>query len=215
VRRLPPQAITQSLAAVLTAAVLLALTLADHLAPRHAASHPSIALTLEQAPPAPPTPQTEPKPTPPRPQPRLHSVAHPPTLQLPPMPPEPLSDAPLADAAVSVAAPPPPAPPAGGDHVSIEATYEARLRQIVDEHTSVPDNAEYRLVHPIGESKVSFRLDRRGALKDIALARSSGSRILDRRALEIVQTAQYPPFPDNAYPGESRHEFLITIEFRS
>jgi protein TonB len=125
------------------------------------------------------------------------------------------SDAPLANAAVSVDSPPPPVPPAGGDHISIEATYEAMLRQIVDEHTSVPASAEYRLAHPTGESRVSFRLDRRGELQNIELARSSGSRILDRRALEIVQTAQYPPFPDNAYPGESRHEFLITIEFRS
>ena len=47
------------------------------------------------------------------------------------------------------------------------------------------------------------------------LARSSGSALLDRHALEIVRTGHYPPFPGDAFQGESHHTFLITLEFHS
>jgi protein TonB len=175
-------------------------------------------LTLEEAPPAPtpPAPAT-PTPTPPKPEPvRKPQLEHHQHV-LAQAPEQPPPDRATSDEGAVSVAPPPAAPPApsGGDHVSIEAEYAAALRRIVDEHTSVPDSPEYRLVRPRGESAVSFRIDRLGQVEAVRLARSSGSRMLDQRALEIVSSARYPPFPAAAYPGESRHDFLVTIEFRS
>ena len=46
------------------------------------------------------------------------------------------------------------------------------------------------------------------------VAHTSGSDILDRQAVSIVKAGRYPPFPQAAFRGESRHSFLVTLEFR-
>jgi hypothetical protein len=38
---------------------------------------------------------------------------------------------------------------------------------------------------------------------------------LDAQALNIVQSGHYPPIPERAFPGEPRHVFVVTIEFRT
>jgi TonB family protein len=113
--------------------------------------------------------------------------------------------------AAPVQAPFPQSAPPG----DIESQYAATLRTNIDSRTALPISAEYRLLKPHGEVRVNFTLDRSGVLVASALARSSGSALLDRHALEIVRTGHYPPFPGDAFPSESRHTFLITLEFHS
>jgi TonB family protein len=79
----------------------------------------------------------------------------------------------------------------------------------------VPDTVAYRLLRPSGSARIRFILDRIGSPGEVAVARTSGSGILDAQALKIVSSGHYPPFPDDAYPGETRHTFIVTIEFRS
>jgi protein TonB len=118
---------------------------------------------------------------------------------------------PEPSSAASVEAPSAQRPPAG----DIESQYAATLRTNIDSRTAPPISAEYRLLKPHGEVRVHFTLDRSGMLVASDLARSSGSGLLDRHALEIVRTGHYPPFPSDAFQGESRHTFLITLEFHS
>jgi periplasmic protein TonB len=113
--------------------------------------------------------------------------------------------------AASVEAPSPQSAPAG----DIESQYAATLRTNIDARTALPSSAEYRLLKPHGEVRVHFTLDRSGMMVASELARSSGSALLDHHALEIVRTGHYPPFPGEAFQGESRHTFLITLEFHS
>ena len=121
-----------------------------------------------------------------------------------------------SDAAIELPAEPPVAAPAAApSHANIEAEYAAALRKNVDERTEVPSTAEYRLLKPSGSAMVCFTLDRSGNPSEVAVKRPSGSKILDSQAARIVASGHYPPFPEGAFPGEHRHVFIVTIEFRS
>jgi protein TonB len=121
---------------------------------------------------------------------------------------------PVAESPVAQAVPPSPAPGAEST-ASLEDAYAALLRMNVDSRTRPPDGAEYRLIRPHGAAQVAFTLDRGGTPLEVKLVRPSGSRLLDRQALDIVAGGHYPPFPAAAYPGEPRHVFIVTIEFRA
>jgi protein TonB len=97
---------------------------------------------------------------------------------------------------------------------TLEAQYAATLRTNIDARTVVPDSVDYRLRRPRGETRVSFALNREGSVLDAKIAHTSGSDILDRQAVSIVKAGRYPPFPQAAFRDESRHSFLVTLEFR-
>jgi protein TonB len=96
---------------------------------------------------------------------------------------------------------------------TLEAQYAATLRTDIDARTVAPDSVEYRLRRPRGETRVNFTLDRNGSVRSADVARTSGSDILDRQAVSIVKAGRYPPFPEAAFHGESRHTFIVTLEF--
>jgi periplasmic protein TonB len=170
-----------------------------------------IALEPEAAAPVPPPPAPEP---PKVIRPQVHHETQPraaaPLMAVVSEPADfpPAEDSPPSEA---IEMPPPLSAPSG----SIEAQYAATLRSNIDSRTSSPTSAEYRLLKPHGEVRVNFILERSGMMISSDLARSSGSGLLDRHALEIVKTGHYPPFPEAAFKGESRHSFLITLEFHS
>jgi len=215
---LTPELVTRAVAIALTAAILWTLHVESNRAKTRAlVEGPGIQLSLEQSPPT----LEPPKPEPVRPKLRETPVRRtaPSAVPMPDAPaPVVTSPDPTAQdsgAAVVMAAEPPASPAGGASHTSIEAAYAAALRQDVDERTTVPTSAEYRLLKPSGETQVRFVLDRLGGPSAVAVAHSSGSRILDRQALDIVASGRYPPFPEAAFPGETRHVFIVTIEFRS
>ena len=65
-------------------------------------------------------------------------------------------------------------------------------------------------LHIPGTAIVAFTLDPAGRLRDLALAQSSGSAMLDRLALRTVRTAA--PFP--APPGDIGGDLRFSIGFR-
>jgi protein TonB len=209
---------TQAVAVALTTAILWTLHVENNRAkPRARVEGPGIQLSLEQAPaPEPPKPEPE-RPKPPQKpvQRRVAQLAVPMPAAPAPVVTEPEPIAEDSVAAVVPAAEPPPTPAGGASHASIEAAYAAALRKIVDERTTVPTSVEYQLMRPSGATQIRFVLDRLGSPSEVAIARSSGSHMLDRQALNIVAAGRYPPFPQTAFPGEARHVFLVTIEFRS
>lgn len=205
------------MAVALTGAILWTLQIENNRVKLRAhAEGPGIELSLEQAPPTPEPPTPEPVRPQPHEKPVRRAVAQP-AAAMPDAPvpvvtnPDPTAE--ISDAPVIMAAEPA-ASPAGGASHAIEAAYAAALRQNVDARTTVPTSAEYRLMKPSGETQIRFVLDRLGNASEVVVARSSGSHLLDRQALNIVATGRYPPFPEAAFPGETRHVFLVTIEFR-
>jgi len=61
---------------------------------------------------------------------------------------------------------------------------------------------------------VSFVLDRHGHVGQVKMERPTGSEALDRRAMRIVSSRQYPPFPDTAWPGKIIRPFTAAFSFR-
>jgi periplasmic protein TonB len=212
-RQISPELLTQTAAIVFTAAILWTLyTEHDRADLRPPANDPGIRISLLQEEPAPEPPKAEPE----RPKPRETTVkrAAAAPAPMPDLPAPAVTDPPATDAALAMAAEPP-APATPVSHASIEAAYAAALRQNIDARTAVPDSVAYRLLRPSGSARIRFVLDRIGSPGEVGIARTSGSGILDAQAVRIVSSGHYPPFPDDAYPGESRHVFIVTIEFRS
>jgi outer membrane biosynthesis protein TonB len=200
------------MALAFTAAALFALHAREqNPAPAVQMHDPEVRISLLEEVPAPPAPHVEP----PKPVPHAAAARRPaPAPVAAPMIIA-ANAAPEADAPVMLpaeAAAPPPAP----SHASVEAEYAAALRENVDARTEVPKTAEYRLLKPSGAPQVCFTLDRGGGNpSNVAVTHRSGSTILDTQALRIVAAGHYPPFPEAAFPGEQRHVFVVTIEFRS
>jgi len=166
-------------------------------------------LRIETAPPPAPSPPMQ------LPAPRLAPIAPRIPLPQPLLPTEPDRDVPEDAAVVATAAPPPPPSPSdGAARMELESAYAAALRADIDRRTVLPDSPEYRLRHPTGEVRVRFTVLREGASKVVTLVRSSGSALLDQAALGIVAAGHYLPMPAKAFPGESEHVFVVTIEFR-
>lgn len=189
------------------------------LAPQHAVEPPNAATAVIQIALQPESVPPEPAPTAPEPPKVQRSVVHREVHQ-PVAPPlmaaavtSPAAFSPPEDTAPSLEAQisPPPKPPSG----TVDAQYAATLRSNIDSRTAPPSSTEYRLFRPHGEVLVNFTLDRSGMMVSTELARSSGSKLLDSHALEIVRNGRYPAFPGDAFQGETRHSFHITLEFHS
>jgi protein TonB len=212
--------VSHALALVFTIAVIAAVFVREQNVPHETAmNNPAIQIELapEPAPPAPRVPDP-PAPQPPKPRPihkkepahqDMAAVSLPLMAETAETTPA-VNDLPGPQDSESVA-------PAAADRATagtIEAQYAATLRTNIDSRTVVPDSIEYRLRRPKGETRVSFTLDREGSVLDTRVAHSSGWDILDRQAVRIVKAGRYPPFPQTAFRGESRHSFLVTLEFR-
>lgn len=207
------------LALLFTAAVIAAAIVDVKYDPQEAAMN-NPAIQVELAPdPAPPAPRVSdpPAPQPPKPRPvhkkdPVHQQTAPASLPLMAETAETpaVNDAPAPSQDSEPEAPAAPSREAAG---TIEAQYAATLRTNIDSRTVVPNSVEYRLRRPKGETRVNFILDRAGSVLAADVARTSGSDILDRQAVNIVKTGRYPPFPQTAFNGEPRHSFLVTLEF--
>jgi protein TonB len=219
-RRPSPEGVSHTLALVFTIGVIAAAVVRQENV-LHETPMNNPAIQVELAPdPDPPAPRVPDPPVPQPPKPRLvqkkelvqHEVA-PASLPL-------MAEAAETPAVNDLPTPPQdaaseePAAPERAVAGTLEAQYAATLRTNIDARTVVPDSVDYRLRRPRGETRVSFTLDREGSVLGAKIAHTSGSDILDRQAVGIVKAGRYPPFPQAAFRDESRHSFLVTLEFR-
>jgi protein TonB len=183
---------------------------------------PSPAPKVEPPPPPAPQPvETRPKPqTPPprqtvKPQPAKLSATPiaplPHTAEVAPAPQE-MESAPVEPA---VSTPPPapapaPAPANNAARPSAVSTWQRTVQQHLQSRKRYPRTAQTRRQE--GIAVIRFVLDRHGTLLSAQLERSSGARILDEEAVDLVHRAQPlpPPPPEIA---NDRIEVTIPIEF--
>lgn len=102
-----------------------------------------------------------------------------------------------------------PAPPANRISSDSEATWEARLLAHLEKYRRYPAAARGRGEQ--GVAHVAFRMSRLGRVLSVRIARSSGSKTLDRAALETVRRAQPLPEPPSDKPDEI--ELSVAVEF--
>jgi periplasmic protein TonB len=216
--RLTPEIVSHALALIVSVALAGVIFMQKSATTAPASlTNPAIQIALEPEPAAVPQPAEQPRPAPEPPPRAAPRRDHHDAKAAPPLMAEVAATTPAAAGEIAPDAEPnaddaPPlvaAVPAG----TLEAQYAATLRTNIDSRTAVPNSMEYRLRKPQGEARVSFTRDRGGSMLESALAKSSGSGMLDRQAINIVQTGRYPPFPDAAFRGESRHSFIVTLEF--
>ena len=182
-------------------------------------------------PPPPPQPQPHPRPTPhpsrPSPAPRAKE-RKPPEAQATPVPqptaPQaapvtPLSGPPVAPAqAAERPLIPAPAPtPTHGDEgravARMAVRYEQEVLAYLERAKRYPTSREARLTRPEGTVRLWLEIGRGGQVLDAGLLASSGSNLLDAEALSLARGGQFPPFPDQAYPGQASHRFVVSLKY--
>lgn len=97
--------------------------------------------------------------------------------------------------------------------VELEASYVAKVRQILNAMKRYPTGREASLLRPTGMARVWLVLDRDGHLIERGIDTSSQSLLLDSAALKTVGLASYPPFPQELWPGQTQHRFYADIDF--
>jgi len=141
-------------------------------------------------------------------------------------PPEVAAASPSPTPAVQAPPPPTPAPvaaaPAASPAPAVDAqnlsaakmrSYLAAINSYLNTLKRYPTGREASLQHPSGTVRVTFVLERDGKLLSAEIEATSNSILLDRQALTTVRRGSYPPFPSEAFPGESSHRFSIDLGF--
>jgi protein TonB len=184
---------------------------------------------LPQTVPVPPTPPV------PAPVPTPSPVRKPVPVQAPtpsPMPAPvdaplaPAPQAPITPAAPQVTAAHPPSPPTPAapapqsvavqpvQRASVDEGYRAELRALIERAKRYPTSREARQLRPTGTVKVWLELDRAGTLQGAGVDAGSGSLLLDQEALRTVRLGRYPAFPPEAFAGQERHRFTLSLDYR-
>jgi protein TonB len=123
----------------------------------------------------------------------------------------PSSPAPAVATPVMVTPAPSPAEPT---RPAASASYEAQLLAYLERIKRYPTSREARLSQPQGVVKLWLEISRNGSLLAAGLMNSSGSNILDSEALRTVRTAQFPPFPEQAFNHEGAHRFSVSLKYQ-
>ena len=172
-----------------------------------------VALTIVTEP-TPPAPIAKPVPLPPQPKPKVtpsHQAKPHPLRPTPPAPPVPLAQAPSPTAfSVPVAppAPPQPPPPVVTSRVDLHAEYADRVRAAVQAAVYYPPAAV--AMHFSGRVQVAFQLQD-GIPGETRIMTSSGLGIIDRAALQAVQTARYPAPPDDLRGHDLSYQVWVIL----
>ncbi len=95
------------------------------------------------------------------------------------------------------------------DHEAL-ARYEELIVAWLEQHKQYPRRA--RRLRIEGEGLLRIIIDRGGRLQEVALARRTGNRLLDKAALEMARrAAPFPPLPADD-PSHQR-EFVVPVAF--
>jgi periplasmic protein TonB len=94
---------------------------------------------------------------------------------------------------------------------SAQANWTAALVAHIRAQTGYPALA--RALGSEGEVQLYFVVDRKGAVDDVRISRSSGSLLLDGRSLRLLYAAQPFPLPPDELAGD-RFPFTLPIPYR-
>lgn len=98
-----------------------------------------------------------------------------------------------------------------GRHDNALDRYLAKVRDTIEYNKVYPPQA--RLRGQQGEVEIRFRIDRDGHARNVTVARSSHSDILDRESVNLVQRLQFPA-PPEALRGGAPIAVTVPIRYR-
>ncbi|MBI1175022.1 MAG: TonB family protein [Sideroxydans sp.] len=184
--------------------------------PLHKRETPIQVQLVEIPPPPAPPPPAPPPPVQPPPKPRqvitrkapakrVIAPAPKPVVQ-PPPPVQPVVPEPA-----SVKAPPPVPAPQIVSNGESENEFSRSVRQRIEAHKVYP--AEAQSLGMTGVVTLSYVIDRSGKLLKVEVITSSGSKLLDRAALQAVRATTFQPIPEDAWVDQKQKEFRTKIVF--
>lgn len=94
---------------------------------------------------------------------------------------------------------------------SHEGAYIQKVRQQIERHKVYPALA--RNLDMSGTVEVAYVINREGRLIHVKIVASSGSKILDRAALQAVRAAVFPPMPEDAWRGDTQKQFKTKLVY--
>ena len=95
----------------------------------------------------------------------------------------------------------------------VEVAYADALHHRLEKQSSYPTSREASLQLPSGTSTVWVDVQRNGRVVGHGLEQSSGSQILDARAVQLAARAKYPPLPTDGWAGQTKHRFVVSYRF--
>ncbi len=200
--------------AVAVEAVLLAGATLVLIAQAKPAISEPVAITLVSEEPLPPPVPAPPPPKPPAPKPRQPRPPQPMPPPPPPVPAPPAAPVPAAEAPsaftepVKLPPPPPPPPPAATGRVDPSLEYAAKVRAAVQAAVFYPPAAA--ALRFSGRVRLEFHL-RDGIPGEAHVLVGSGMGMIDRAALQSVQSAHYPQPPADMRGADRVYQ--VWVEF--
>jgi protein TonB len=98
--------------------------------------------------------------------------------------------------------------------IDVERAYELELKTLIEAKKTYPSNRQASIERPEGAVEVCLSLNRNGERLSSEIVSRSGSIILDRSALSLVSSLNYPAFPSDAFRQETQRRFCVVLEYR-
>jgi TonB family protein len=70
------------------------------------------------------------------------------------------------------------------------------------------------LQKPQGVVVACVLLQRDGSLQEMKVQKSSTYPILDNAAKRLLSNLQYPPMPEDIFPGRASHSFCVNLDYK-
>lgn len=100
-------------------------------------------------------------------------------------------------------------------NASADLAYEARVKTLIEGRKSYPTGRQAMIEKPQGTVHVCVTVSRSGSSQGVSIKESSGSNLLDSAAKRLLQSLEYPAFPESVFAGEESHVICTNLEYKS
>lgn len=96
----------------------------------------------------------------------------------------------------------------------LDGDFEHKIRNLIESAKRYPTSREASLQKPQGVVVACVLLQRDGSLQEMKVQKSSTYPILDNAAKRLLSNLQYPPMPEDIFPGRASHSFCVSLDYK-
>lgn len=96
----------------------------------------------------------------------------------------------------------------------LDSDFEHKIRHLIESAKRYPTGREASLQKPQGVVVACVLLQRDGSLQEMKVQKSSTYPILDNAAKRLLSNLQYPPMPEDIFPGRASHSFCVNLDYK-
>lgn len=108
----------------------------------------------------------------------------------------------------------PAATSADAKRADLDSDFEHKIRHLIESAKRYPTGREASLQKPQGVVVACVLLQRDGSLQEMKVQKSSTYPILDNAAKRLLSNLQYPPIPEDIFPGRASHSFCVNLDYK-